>query len=78
MTASTYKGTIAKHLVENQKQWIDSSVFTQIGGLNGDRRLRELRAEGWSIKSRRNPESPRNFQYTLTRVPAKRVVAQYV
>lgn len=76
--ATTYKGRVAEYLVENAKTWIDSAIFTEVGGLNGTRRLRELRAEGWSIKTRRNPESPTNFQHMLSKVPAKKVIAQYV
>lgn len=75
--ATTTKGAVAQLLVENAKTWIDSVEFRVVGGLAGDRRLRELRAEGWSIKTRRNPEQPTSFQHQLTRVPAKAVRAAY-
>lgn len=74
--ATTVKGRVANHLVTNAKQWIDSAELRQFG-LSGDRRLRELRDEGWMIKTRRNPEAPTQFQHMLSRVPAKKIIAQY-
>ncbi len=74
---TTVKGRVANHLVTNAKQWIDSADLRQFG-LSGDRRLRELREEGWSIKTRRNPTTPTQFQHMLSRVPAKKVQAQYI
>jgi hypothetical protein len=74
---NTIKGKVANHLVTNAKQWIDSGSLREIG-LSGDRRLRELREEGWSIKTRRNPDAPTQFQHMLARVPAKKTLAQYV
>lgn len=74
----TYKSAVAQHLVRNPKTWVDANTINSIGGADGTRRLRELRAEGWSIKSRRNPQMPTTFEYQLSRVPAKKTVAQYV
>lgn len=75
--ATTNKGAVAQLLVETAKTWIASSTVQIVGGPGGTRRLRELRSEGWSIKTRRNPENPTTFQHMLTRVPNKKVVAQY-
>lgn len=75
---STNKAAVAQTLVGNAKSWIDTATITEVGGPGGTRRLRELRSEGWSIRTRRNPETPSTFQFMLTRVPAKKVVAQYV
>lgn len=71
----TAKSRVAQHLVSNPKVWLDTNTIREVGGASGTRRLRDLRAEGWSIKSQRDGTS---FQYMLTKVPAKKVVAQYV
>ena len=76
--STTYKAAVAQTLVGNPKTWINTSTINEIGGPGGTRRVRELRAEGWSIKTRRNPDAPTTFQFMLSRVPAKKVVAQYV
>lgn len=70
--STTIKSAVAQTLVGNAKNWVSITDPT------ATRRLRELRSEGWSIKARRNPEAPTQFQYMLTRVPAKKTVAQYV
>jgi hypothetical protein len=72
MSNTTIKAAVAQTLVSNVKNWISVPDAT------APRRLRELRSEGWSIKTRRNPTQPTSFQYMLTRVPAKRVVSQYI
>lgn len=70
--STTIKAAVAQTLVGNVKNWVS------IPDPTATRRLRELRSEGWSIKARRNPTTPTSFQYMLTRVPAKKVVAQYI
>lgn len=76
--STTYKAAVAQTLVSNAKNWIDTHTINTVGGPGGTRRLRELRSEGWSIRTRRNPATPTQFQFMLTRVPAKKVIAQYV
>jgi DNA-binding HxlR family transcriptional regulator len=70
--STTIKAAVAQTLVGNAKTWVS------IPDPTATRRLRELRSEGWSIRTRRNPEMPTTFEYMLTRVPNKKVVAQYV
>lgn len=70
--STTIKATVAQTLVGNAKNWVS------INNPTATRRLRELRSEGWSIRTRRNPQQPTQFEYMLTRVPAKKVVAQYI
>jgi len=74
----SYKANVAQTLFSQPKTWIDSADLGRVGGLDSSRRVRELRAEGLQIKTRRNPENPTTFQYQLSRMPAKRVVNQYV
>ena len=47
--------------------WVDGSMISSenVGGKEGLRRLRELRAEGYQIQMRRNG---RSAQYRLTRL----------
>ena len=52
----TYKEKVYAHLRRNRK-YIPGSEIAQIGGKDGLRRLRELRAEGIAITSRKNPKT---------------------
>jgi hypothetical protein len=52
----TYKDKVYTYLRKNRK-YIPGSEINQIGGKDGLRRLRELRAEGVPIVSRQNPKT---------------------
>ena len=69
------KSTLAKFLVENPKQWLDTNTINEVAGKGGTARLRELRADGWPIKTQRTGNK---FSYQLTRVPAKAKIAALV
>lgn len=72
---NTQKSRLAQFLVANAKTPITTSTLNTVAGsAEGTRRIRELRAEGWPINVTREG---RSFYYTLTRVPAKKVIAQY-
>jgi hypothetical protein len=66
-TKSSRKERVFKYLKSNRKFVPGHELTTpEIGGTEGLRRLRELRAEGNNIISRRNPTTG-NFEYKLTR-----------
>ena len=69
------KSDVANLFVNRPKTWIGTDEVRELGGESATRMLRELRAEGWSIKTRRGETG---FQYQLTRPPAKAKVAKYV
>lgn len=76
-TNATTKTAVANLLLDTQGDWVDGQYFYEVGGVAATRRIRQLRADGWSIRHRRNPDSPVHFQYRLTRVPNKQIRAQY-
>ena len=45
--------------------WLTREQINSVGGTDGMRRLRELRAEGVSIEKRRVAGSTRHFEYRL-------------
>ena len=63
MTSTTYKEQVYNYLRKNRK-YIPSSEIRGIGGKDGLRRLRELRAEGRNIISRKNPKTG-EWEYRL-------------
>lgn len=68
---NTAKGRVLALLRDNQGRWVPKDDLRSVGGDNGDRRLRELRAEGWPIQMRRDPEHPDGtWQYMLTGEPS--------
>jgi len=71
---ATTKAKVANLLVSNAKTWVPTSDVTAVAGPGATARLRELRREGWSIQTKREGT---NFFYKLSRVPAKRVLAQF-
>ncbi len=71
----TNKAAVANLLVSNAKTWVGTPEIVSVGGAQGTRRLRELRSEGWSIATKREG---RNHFYKLSRVPAKKTLAQYI
>lgn len=76
-TDGTTKTAVANLLLDHQGDWINASDFILTAGPAATRRIRQLRADGWAIRLRRNPESPLSFQYRLGRVPNKQVRSQY-
>lgn len=76
-TNATTKTAVANLLLDHQGEWISGASFYEAGGIAATRRIRQLRADGWQIRHRRNPEAPLHFQYRLSRVPNKTVRAQY-
>jgi hypothetical protein len=76
-TSESCKTAVANYLLDTQGDWVDGDSLREVGGTAATRRVRELRAEGWSIRHRRNPEATLHFQYRLTRVPNKKVRSQY-
>lgn len=70
---STRKDTVLRHLEKFANTWVNGSDLTKptLGGSEGTRRVRELRAEGHAIEKRVHPEGLRlGYQYRL--VLAKR------
>ena len=62
----TRRANVLDVLWEAQGKWVDGSVLVQpdIGGMEGTRRLRELRQLGWEIDQRPKPGSTM-WQYRL-------------
>lgn len=46
-------------------KWIDRFAIENVGGIGGMRRLRELRADGYTITKRAHPDYLHEFQYRL-------------
>jgi len=70
----TRKQQILTYLTLRKDEWVDGPDIAneRIGGSEGLRRLRELRADGYVIQQRRHPEPERAiWQYRLTD-PAER------
>lgn len=74
-TRNTNKTVIANYLLDHEGQWIDAATFNDIGGRAGDRRMRELRQDGWKIETRR--VGANTYQHRLVTAPAKKVQANY-
>lgn len=72
---TTHKHVIAQSLVANVgTPFTTDQINDLVDSYDGTRRLRELRSEGWPIKAVRNGTT---WNYTLTRRPNKKMVAQY-
>jgi hypothetical protein len=69
----TAKGTVLDFLRMRRGDWVDGHLLIapETGGVNGTRRVRELRAEGYSIEDRPKPEHPTQHQYRLAPEPGK-------
>lgn len=66
-TTMTYKEKVHKYLKQNRRYVSTSELNNpEIGGKDGTRRLRELRADGINIISRRNPETGM-YEYKIKR-----------
>lgn len=76
MGTATVKSKVARFLAANPKTWLSTTDIRSFGGDTATRRLRELRSEGWNIKTGQTETG--EYQYKLTRVPAKKVLSQYV
>lgn len=76
-TRDTRKTIVANYLLDHQGEWIDASTFNDIAGRAGDRRMRELRQDGWNIDTRVSPLGGRVYQHRLVKAPAKYVQALY-
>jgi hypothetical protein len=54
--------------MERDGQWVDGPEIAneRVGGSEGHRRLRELRADGWHIEERTHPDPERSvWQYRI-------------
>jgi hypothetical protein len=74
LSDDTRKQQILTYLTLRKDEWVDGPEIAneRIGGSEGLRRLRELRADGYIIQQRRHPEPERAvWQYRLTD-PAER------
>jgi len=68
----TRAGQVLRRLREAGGGWVDGSELAtaEVGGSEGLKRLRELRAEGWPIEERRHPDPRRAvWQYRLPPQP---------
>lgn len=74
-TRNTRKSVVANYLLDHVGEWINADTFNTIGGRAGDRRMRELRQDGWNIETRRS--SGNTYQHRLVKSPIKKVVNQY-
>jgi hypothetical protein len=72
---NTRKTAVANYLLEHEGEWIDAATFNDVGGRAGDRRMRELRQDGWKIETRR--VAGNSYQHRLAKAPAKKVQSQY-
>lgn len=67
INSSTRKDKVLSYLKKNRRYVPGHELTTaEVGGTEGLRRLRELRADGINIVSRRNPETG-SFEYKLAR-----------
>lgn len=61
----TRKESVHKYLKKNRRYIPGSEINTpEVGGKDGLRRLRELRADGINIVTRRNPET-KQYEYKI-------------
>lgn len=68
----TRKDQILKYLLDRADQWVDGTHLAteQVGGSEGLRRLRDLRADGYKIQQRKHPDPDRDiWQYKLLTQP---------
>lgn len=61
----TSRAAVLALLKERRGEWIDAPDFCEVGGFAATRRLRELRASGWPIETRRKPGSGTTWQHRL-------------
>lgn len=61
--SGTYKEAVFALL--RPRRWTHAYEIAEVGGADGLRRLRELRAEGYKIKRRASAEYPGTFEYRL-------------
>jgi hypothetical protein len=71
----TRKTAVAVFLLDHVGEWFNASVFNEVGGRAGDRRMRELRSDGWKIETRR--VAGNTYQHRLAKAPAKKTQALY-
>lgn len=74
-TRHTNKTIVANYLLDHAGEWIPASTFNDIAGRAGDRRMRELRQDGWEIETRR--AAGNLYEHRLVKPPAKKVQAQF-
>ncbi len=68
----TRKEQILRVLLENKGEWVDGTRLAteEVGGSEGLRRLRELRADGHIVQQRRHPDADRDiWQYRIVDPP---------
>ena len=68
----TRKEQVLDYLVKRKDEWVDGPEIANevVGGSEGHKRLRELRAEGRIIEARRHPDPARDiWQYRLLDKP---------
>ena len=66
LSDQTRKQQVLRYLQVRPNQWVDGPELSneKVGGSEGVRRLRELRADGWSIETRKHPDPKRDiWQY---------------
>lgn len=65
--ATAARQAILNRLQERQDHWIDGEELESVGGqLDGLRRMRELRDEGYAIERRPNAAKGGRWQYRLS------------
>lgn len=66
----TNQAEVLGYLRAHEGEWVDSGIFIgpgAVGGMQGDRRLRELREDmHWPIKARRKPGTSNSWQHRLS------------
>lgn len=70
----TRKDEVLERLRMERGEWVNGSELAtvEVGGSEGLKRLRELRAEGWPIEERRHPDPRRAvWQYRLLEADAR-------
>lgn len=68
LSAKTRKEQVLARLSEARGEWVDGPELAneKVGGSEGLRRLRELKAEGFPIEERKHPDPERDiYQYRL-------------
>lgn len=66
----TRKDQVLRRLSEARGEWVDGPELAneKVGGSEGLRRVRELKAEGYPIHERKHPDPERDiYQYRLAR-----------